>query len=82
MTEDPNDKAIDEAVKDGFAVLDEEGRTATLTFDPNDPKLELKRALGLQAALEGRGYKVNAPGLERMGYGPNTDQSQPDAPTT
>jgi hypothetical protein len=68
MAEDPNERAIAEAVKDGFAILDEESRTATLNFDPTDPKLELKRALGIKVALEHRGYKVHAPGLERMGY--------------
>lgn len=53
---------------DGFVLLDDENRAATITFDPNDPKLEVKRALGLKAALEHRGYKVRAPGLDRL-YG-------------
>jgi hypothetical protein len=68
MAEDPNEIAIQEAVQDGFAALDEESRTATIRFDPNDPKLEIKRALGIKAALEHRGYKVHAPELERMGF--------------
>ncbi len=68
MAEDPNENAIEKAVQDNFVVLDAESRTATIKFEPNDPKLEIKRALGLKAALEHRGYKVHAPGLEGMGF--------------
>jgi hypothetical protein len=68
MAEGPNESAIKTAVKEGFMVLDEGSRTATINFDPNEPKLEIKRALDLKAALEHRGYKVHAAGLEDMGF--------------
>jgi hypothetical protein len=68
MTEDPNKNEIESAVLEGFVVLDEANRSALITFNPNDPKLEVKRALGLKAALEHRGYTVHAPGLDSL-YG-------------
>jgi hypothetical protein len=74
MAEDPNESAIKKAVEEGFVVRDEGSRTATINFDPNDPKLEIKRTLGLKAALEHRGYKVHAPGLDGMGFKFDGDQ--------
>jgi hypothetical protein len=68
MTAEINEKEIESAVLEGFVVLDQENHSAIITFDPNDSKLELKRALGLKAALESRGYEVHAPGLDRL-YG-------------
>lgn len=68
MEKDPNKKEIESAVLEGFVVLDDANRSALITFNPNDPKLEVKRALGLKAALEHKGYKVEAPGLDRL-YG-------------
>lgn len=55
MTEDPNKKEIEGAALEEFLVLDEANRCALINFNPNDPKLELKRALGLKASLEHRG---------------------------
>jgi len=73
MTKDPNEEAIEKAVQDGFVVIDEANRAATINFDPNDPKLEIKRATGLRQALKHRGYKVHAPGLDRMGFKSDED---------
>ncbi|MGH9971711.1 MAG: hypothetical protein ACREBG_28490 [Pyrinomonadaceae bacterium] len=74
MTDDVNEKEIERAVEEGFVVLDEANRSATIAFDPSDPKLEVKRALGLRAALEHEGYKVHAPGLDRL-YGRSVSHS-------
>jgi hypothetical protein len=68
MTDEINEKEIESAVLEGFVALDQENHSAIINFDPNEPKFELKRAFGLKAALESRGYKVQAPGLDRL-YG-------------
>jgi len=68
MTDEINEKEIESAVFEGFVAWDQENHSAIINFDPNDPKFELKRALGLKAALESRGYKVQVAGLDRL-YG-------------
>lgn len=68
MSEDPNEEAIEKAAQDGYVVIDEANRTATINFERDDPKLEIKRATGLRQALKHRGYKVHAPELDRMGF--------------